>query len=460
MLSFFQIFNNSKKQIQIFFTADTRKGQFFRGGFGSILLTIGNKIIVLITGVLLVRILGKVEYGVYSYVLSLIYVLIIPIESGLTNLLIRETAKGTINDRPDLISGIWRWSFLITIIICSILIIIAAFGMFWSIERFDNLEKSSFIWTITIILSQSILLLASAALRGLNKITLGQLPDLIILPGFFIIFISLFFLFVPSMLNANISLALRAASTIVASVFSIVFISKKTPKIVQETKPTYQKEIWTSSAIPLGLSNGLGMVKTRISILLMAFFVTADQIGTFQVAVSTAALTSLILNAVDATVAPQFASLFIQGRRRTLQKLVLISTRIVFIFNVIMTVIFIIFGQILLELVFGVELVEAYSTILIIMAGQMVNSFFGPVPTLLNMTGHEKDVMKVIGFSSVINIIITLILTPRFGIMGGAISTASSLAFAQLIMAVIVNKRLGIVSHAIGRINSRNIYIT
>jgi O-antigen/teichoic acid export membrane protein len=72
------------------------------------------------------------------------------------------------------------------------------------------------------------------------------------------------------------------------------------------------------------------------------------------------------------------------------------------------------------------------------------------------MTGHEKDVMKVIGFSSLINIIITLLLTPRFGIMGGAISTASSLAFAQLIMTVIVNKRLGIVSHAIGRIHTRN----
>ncbi|HAF62984.1 MAG TPA: hypothetical protein DCK95_11770 [Anaerolineaceae bacterium] len=456
MLSFFQIFNNPKKQIQKLFTAESRKGQFFRGGFGSILITIGNKIIVLITGVLLVRILGKVEYGVYSYVLSLIYVLIIPIESGLTNLIIRETAKGTINDRPDLISGIWRWSFCITIIICSILIIIAAFGMFWSIERFDNLDKSSFFWTIIIILSQSILLLASSALRGLNKITLGQFPDLIILPGIFIIFFSLFFLFVPSMLNANISLALRAASTIVASVFSIVFISKKTPKAVRETKPTYQKKIWTSSAIPLGLSNGLGMVKTRISILLMAFFVTADQIGTFQVAVSTAALASLILNAVDAAVAPQFASLYIQGRQRTLQKLVLNSTRIVFIFNVFVTVIFIIFGKILLEFVFGVELVEAYSTILIIMAGQMVNSFFGSVPTLLNMTGHEKDVMKVIGFSSLINIIITLLLTPRFGIMGGAISTASSLAFAQLIMTVIVNKRLGIVSHAIGRIHTRN----
>lgn len=188
----------------------------------------------------------------------------------------------------------------------------------------------------------------------------------------------------------------------------------------------------------------------------MGLFVSAGQIGTFQVAVSSAALAGLALQANNATLAPQFASLYVQGKKQALQRLVTISTRLVLAFNIAMTVIFIIFGKQLLSFVFGPDLVEAYPSILIMLIGQLINSLVGSVAYLLNMTGHENDVMKVIGVSSLINIIFTLIATPSWGILGGAVSSAISLTVAQIIMAVLVHRRLGIISHAFNRIHTKN----
>ena len=67
------------------------------------------------------------------------------------------------------------------------------------------------------------------------------------------------------------------------------------------------------------------------------------------------------------------------------------------------------------------------------------------------MTGHERDVMLVVISSTILNIIITFLLTPHYGIVGGAIAHAVTLAIAQIAMFFAVRKRMGIVCNAIGR---------
>jgi len=441
-------------QISDLLGGNTQKGQLFKGGLGSLLINFGNKLFVLISGVLLVRFLGKEEYGIYSYVLSLIFVMIIPAEFGLSNLIVRETAQGISKDDPRTIAGVWRWSLRMTLLLCAILIVISGVALIWGVHIFSRMEILTFLWALSLMPFQALIHLTSAALRGLKHISLGQLPDLLILPGFFVFLFLIVNLISPASLSASTSMTLRSVSTVIAFIFSIGFLIKSTPRLIRKAKPIFQSREWFLSALPLGLSSGLNMVKTRITILLMGFFVSAGQIGTFQVAVSSAALAGLVLQANNATLAPQFASLYVQDKKKALQRLVTISTRVVFAFNFVMTVVFILIGKMLLSLVFGPDLVEAYPSVLIMLTGQLINSLVGSVAFLLNMTGHENDVMKVIGISTLATVVITLLTTPVWGIIGGAISTAVSLIITQIILAVLVYRRLGIISHAFGRIHT------
>lgn len=444
------------KELSDLFVSDTSRGQLLKGGLGSVLINFTNKLLVLISGVLLVRFLGKEEFGIYSYVLSLIFVLIIPAEFGLSNLIVRETAQGVSQDKPGLIAGVWRWSLRITLLICAILIVFSGFALIWVVPLFSRMEIMTFLWALSLMPFQAIIHLASAALRGQKHVIRGQLPDLVVLPGLFAVLYIIVYFLTPDYLTASSSMALRSLATVVAFAVSIIFFIRKTPRFIRTAKKIFQSRQWLTSALQLALSSGLNMVKTRISILLMGFFVSAGQIGTFQVAVSSAALAGLALQANNATLAPQFASLYVQGKKKALQRLVTISTRLVLAFNIAVTVIFIIFGKQLLSFVFGPDLIEAYPAILIMLIGQLINALVGSVAYLLNMTGHENDVMKVIGLSSLLNIVVTLIAAPSWGIVGGAVSSAVSLTVAQIIMAVLVYKRLGIISHPFLRTQSKN----
>jgi len=450
------IINKLKEYIPFVFSGKTSKGQLFKDSLGSLLINIGNKFFVLISGVFLVRFLGKEEYGIYSYVLSLILVLIIPAEFGLSNLIVRETAQGISKSEPGPIAGLWRWSLRITLLISAVLIVISSVAMFWGGYLFSRMEITTFLWALSMMPFQAIIHLTSAALRGQKHVIRGQLPDLVVLPGLFAVLCIILYFITPDLLTASSSMALRSLSTVIAFIFSLVFFIQNTPQSIRNAKPIQYTRQWLSSALPLGLSSGLGMVKTRITILLMGLFVSAGQIGTFQVAVSSASLAGLVLQANNSTLAPQFASLYVQGKKGALQRLVTISTRVVLAFNLVLTVIFILFGKQLLSIVFGSDLVEAYPSILIMLTGQLINSLVGSVVFLLNMTGHEKDVMKVIGLSSLINVMITLITTPNWGIIGGAVSSAITLIFGQIIMAVLVHRRLGIISHVFKRIQTKN----
>ena len=55
-------------------------------------------------------------------------------------------------------------------------------------------------------------------------------------------------------------------------------------------------------------------------------------------------------------------------------------------------------------------------------------------------------------FAAVLNLVLNLLLIPAFGIVGAAVASAISLISWNLILAVLVYRRLGIHSTALGQI--------
>ncbi|MFO7971597.1 MAG: polysaccharide biosynthesis C-terminal domain-containing protein, partial [Desulfobacterales bacterium] len=119
-----------------------------------------------------------------------------------------------------------------------------------------------------------------------------------------------------------------------------------------------------------------------------------------------------------------------------------------FVFNLLTVVFFFALGRPLLGLVFGAVFVNSYLPLVILMAGQMVNSAAGSVAFLLNMTGHERDTAKGVACAAGINIVLNLILIPPLGINGAATATAVSMVVWNVLLWWMVRKRLRINSMA------------
>lgn len=429
------------------------KASLIKGGFWTLIINGVNKVLMLIIGILMIRILGRTQYGIYAYFLSFISILIIPVEYGISNLIVRETAQAETRNSIGTINGLWRWSFRVTFFVsCCFIVLILLFVVIWGKSWLNEYQLFTLIWGLPLLLFQSLIHLSSAALRGMKKIILGQLPDIIIIPFLFIVSIMLSSVIWPDDLTSVFAMALRMISTLIALVVSYVILFKYAPREVFKTEPIFEAKKWSLSVIPFGLSTGLNMIKNHASILIMGFFVVSAQIASYQVAVSTAALAALVLHSMNTLLAPQFASFFIENEKRKLQKLVTISSRVVLGFNLIISIMFFIFGKEIIAFVFGPDTVDAYPALLVLLIGQLVNSFMGSVAFLLNMTGHERDVMKIVGISTGLNILLTFLLAPRFGIVGAALANSFSLIFAQIVMFFSVRNRLGIISNALGKI--------
>ena len=81
---------------------------------------------------------------------------------------------------------------------------------------------------------------------------------------------------------------------------------------------------------------------------------------------------------------------------------------------------------------------------IILILGQSSSLIFGPNGPLLMMTGYQKSALKLTGLSAALNVILNIILIPKYGILGASISTSTSLFILNMLMYITVKNKLKI----------------
>lgn len=173
-----------------------------------------------------------------------------------------------------------------------------------------------------------------------------------------------------------------------------------------------------------------------------AKYLSSSDVAFFASAQRTATLASFVLIAVNLVVAPKFAQAFAKGNQKEVNKLSLLSSRLMIALAVPVLAFMIFFPEFLMGL-FGEEYKVAAPLLQILAIGQFINVITGSVGYLLNMTGHEKDMRNVVLFSGPLAIALAFGLTSQFGLMGAAYATAISVATQNLLALWMVKKRLG-----------------
>ncbi|WP_299142995.1 oligosaccharide flippase family protein [uncultured Vibrio sp.] len=172
-----------------------------------------------------------------------------------------------------------------------------------------------------------------------------------------------------------------------------------------------------------------------------AKYLSASEVAFFASAQRTATLAAFVLIAVNLVVAPKFAQAFAQNKQDEVNKLSLLSSRLMMLLATPVLLFMIFFPEFLMGL-FGEEYKVAAPLLQILAIGQFINVITGSVGYLLNMTGHEKDMRNVVLFSGPLAIVLAFGLTSQFGLMGAAYATAISVATQNLLAVWMVKKRL------------------
>jgi O-antigen/teichoic acid export membrane protein len=85
----------------------------------------------------------------------------------------------------------------------------------------------------------------------------------------------------------------------------------------------------------------------------------------------------------------------------------------------------------------------------------MARASVGPVERLLNMLGEQRACATVYAGAFALNLVLCVILVPRIGVEGAAVSTATALIFESVLLFAVTRKRLGFHVFIWGRARSR-----
>ena len=440
-----------------FLVSNQRGAGLARGGVGSLSLKLLHAGLTLLLAVLLARLLGPTQYGIYSFAFALITLLAVPLQMGLPLLLVRETAKGRARSDAKLVYGIWRWSVTIVLVGSVLVILIGAILLFAGWRELSHATRWSFFWGLLVIPLIALGSLHGAALRGLDRVVLGQLPDYVMRLGFLATILLLWWLWSQEF-TAPRAMAFHVVAGALALAISHIFLRRcRTAEIASSNLEKWRPRSWLKSMLPLGFIAATQVINTRADTLLLGLLTDAESVGLYQVAVQGAQAVAFGLGSINLVAAPHFAGLHEQRLKQKLQRLVTLSGRTVLLIALLVVVSLVLSGEVLIMLIFGLEYRMAYLPLMILAVGQLANAGFGLAGMLLTMTGHEIATARGMALTAGLNIALNLVLIPIFGIGGAAAATALSMALLNLILWKSARRLLDIDTLAFRRTQSERV---
>jgi O-antigen/teichoic acid export membrane protein len=93
---------------------------------------------------------------------------------------------------------------------------------------------------------------------------------------------------------------------------------------------------------------------------------------------------------------------------------------------------------------FGPTFADASWLLILLGFDQLVAAIFGIAGYLLVMTGHQVTAARVIIGSAVLNLVLTFILTPMYGLMGAAAATTITTMTRSYLLTTTMRAALGL----------------
>ncbi|WP_312311640.1 MATE family efflux transporter [Empedobacter brevis] len=219
--------------------------------------------------------------------------------------------------------------------------------------------------------------------------------------------------------------------SMITTLLIVIDIKRKNSVIIE--KENHIGEEFTVYSIlkksyPMGISGLCFFIMLSVDVFLLKKYFGSQTVAYYSIAVKLLTILSMVIVAININIAPKVSELYHSNERIKLKELLKRSQKIICIINIPIGLFLILFGKKIL-LIFGQNYVDAYYSMVILVIGQMIASLFGSTAITLNMIGQQQKFKFIILSATLVNICLNIVLTPKYGMIGGAISFTISLLF-------------------------------
>ena len=230
----------------------------------------------------------------------------------------------------------------------------------------------------------------------------------------------------------------------------VALLGRRLARDVAHGARRYELKEWLRTSLPIFLVDSFFILLTYVDILILQLFVGPAEVAVYYAATKTLVLISFVYFAVAAASAHRFSQYHVAGETEKLARFVTDTIRWTFWPSLAVAIALLVAGKPLLAL-FGPGFADGYPLIFVLVIGLLARASVGPSERLLNMVGQQRACALIYACAFATNLMLCLVLIPRFGLLGAACSTATAMVCESSLLFVVTKRRLGLHIFIIGR---------
>lgn len=258
--------------------------------------------------------------------------------------------------------------------------------------------------------------------------------------------------FRPDALTAAV---VAVAATVLVALYQFLHLSQRLRPSVPRGPQKTEFRFWLAISMPMLMVDGFLQLITSADVIMVSFFQDPDEVAVYFAASKTLALVHFVYFAVRAASAHRFSSYTHNQDLSGLAVYMRQATLWTFWPSLVAGAGLLLIAPLLLAL-FGSGFESGYELIALLMIGVLARASVGPADALLTMTGHQNTCAGIYAGTFVLNVILNLILIPLLGLAGAAIATSLAILFEATALAVVAKRKLNITTFVLPLLFSRD----
>ena len=427
--------------------SDTARAQ--RQALMAFAIRIASAAIAFISQIILARLMGEFEYGLYAFV----WVIVILTGNlsclGFHTSIIRFYHQHVAAGETALLRGLNTTSCLVALVTATL---VGALG-FGFLALFGDSIASYYLVPVGIALFIIPMIALGDILDGMARArgwTVSALAPTFILRPILILAFMAAAEFIDAPHDATTAMGAALAATYVTTLAHLTQLAALIRKGKGDTPRHYQLGTWMKYSLPLFLVDGISFLLTNADVVVVGFFLPPDQVGIYFAAAKTIVLVQFVYFSVKAAAAPRFSAIIAARDHDALASFASEATRWTFWPSLVIGLCALAAGELLLSL-FGPNFTDGYWLMAILFAGILTKSSIGPAEILLSMAGHQKLCVAVYAVTLMAAVALYLVMIPLFGLTGAAVAAATAIMIESLLLHLTVRRTLGITLFAFAR---------
>jgi O-antigen/teichoic acid export membrane protein len=404
-----------------------------------------GRVIGYVTQVVIARLLGAQFYGFYTAGVALINGLQILSRFGMENGVVRYVAHYREHEDAARVRGTIIMALLFPIALSVVLSAVLFFGAGFIAESgwlkengammVGVLRAFAFVLPFFVFMSMT-----AWATQGFQTVTYAAYIQQLIRPGLFLVFVGVCYVLGAKVFGV---IAAYALAMFLAGLVGIYYLRKLFPDLFDRRAETrFETKALFGVSVPMSITQGAQYLNNFSAILILGVFAAGAPVGIFNAAARTATFLTVVRFAFSGIFSPIISGLHARQDTEEMGRLYKDVSRWIFTGAFALFLVIVVFAPEVMG-IFGEAFGAGVTALIIVAVAQLYSSSVGPAPRMLAMTDNQNYAMIATSASAITGVIVSLILIPRFDVLGAAIGMATAIIVENTGTMSAVKWRLG-----------------